>query len=412
VAGQVFTIDSRAGLSWQVLRDLWDYRELAVSLTIRETRARYRQSLLGIGWAIAQPLAMMVVFNLVFSRFAKIPSDGIPYPIFAYLKGSITGSDLIAAAQNSTQKTQAQAYIALKAAWEEASADSERQTAARLLEEVRLQGDSSVPEYGLAVDEIYRNRIKDVINVNRPVKRKFALVVGISRFKDASINLRYADKDASDFYNFLIGQAHFDKDNVKLLTNEEATRGNILACLGDDWLPRKANPDDLVLVYFSTHGSPSAMDARGLNYLVAYDTDKEVLYATGIPVQDLSRMVKDKVHADRVVIIMDACHSGAAQAGGNLKIDARSMAESSGQSVICSSLPEEVSWESKEYKNSVFTHHLIKGFSAKGADTTLADTFAYTREQVEKEVWFDRKSHQTAVMKTTWSKCDLPLIND
>ncbi len=84
MAGQVFTIDSRAGLSWQVLRDLWDYRELAVSLTIRETRARYRQSLLGIGWAIAQPLAMMVVFNLVFSRFAKIPSDGIPYPIFAY----------------------------------------------------------------------------------------------------------------------------------------------------------------------------------------------------------------------------------------------------------------------------------------------------------------------------------------
>src|SRR5581483_9601269 len=68
----------------QVLGDVWSYRELLVGLTVRETKARYRQSLLGIGWAIAQPLAMMVVFNLVFSRFAKVPSDGIPYPIFAY----------------------------------------------------------------------------------------------------------------------------------------------------------------------------------------------------------------------------------------------------------------------------------------------------------------------------------------
>lgn len=123
-------------------------------------------------------------------------------------------------------------------------------------------------------------------------------------------------------------------------------------------------------------------------------------------------MIKDKVHADREVVIMDACHSGAAQEGGNLKIDAGRMAESSGQSVICSSLPEEVSWESKEYPNSVFTHHLIEGFKAKGHDTTLGDTFKYTRNQVEKEVWTDRKAHQTPVMKTTWTNCDLPLVTD
>jgi lipopolysaccharide transport system permease protein len=84
MAARVVTIDSRAGLDWRSLGDLWAYRELLWSLSVRETKARYRQSLLGIGWAIAQPLAMMVVFNLVFSRFAGVPSDGIPYPIFAY----------------------------------------------------------------------------------------------------------------------------------------------------------------------------------------------------------------------------------------------------------------------------------------------------------------------------------------
>jgi lipopolysaccharide transport system permease protein len=54
------------------------------ALTQREIKARYRQSLLGMGWAIAQPLAFMVVFSLVFGRFARLPSDGLPYPIFSY----------------------------------------------------------------------------------------------------------------------------------------------------------------------------------------------------------------------------------------------------------------------------------------------------------------------------------------
>lgn len=60
------------------------YRELLLNLTRREVKARYSQSLFGIGWAIAQPLATMAVFTLVFSRLAKIPSGGAPYPLFAY----------------------------------------------------------------------------------------------------------------------------------------------------------------------------------------------------------------------------------------------------------------------------------------------------------------------------------------
>jgi lipopolysaccharide transport system permease protein len=60
------------------------YWELLMNLTRREVRGRYSQSLFGIGWAIAQPLATMAVFTIVFSRVARMPSDGVPYPIFAY----------------------------------------------------------------------------------------------------------------------------------------------------------------------------------------------------------------------------------------------------------------------------------------------------------------------------------------
>ena len=60
------------------------YWELLMNLTKREVRGRYSQSLFGIGWAVAQPLATMAVFTLVFSRLGQIPSGGVPYPIFAY----------------------------------------------------------------------------------------------------------------------------------------------------------------------------------------------------------------------------------------------------------------------------------------------------------------------------------------
>lgn len=328
-----------------------------------------------------------------------------PYPLFQYFAGRITETELLEKASTQEHWTQAKTYIAIRMAW--STAEKDRVLA--LLELVRKDGASNVPEYNLAVGELFRNKVKDVTNIGRPIKNKFALVVGVSKFKDQAINLRYPDKDAQDFGNFLVSTQGFPKQNVKILLNHEATRENILGALGDNWLPRSANKDDLVLIYFSTHGSPSAMDAQGINYLLAHDTDKEVLYATGIPVQDLTRMVRDKVHADRIVVIMDACHSGAARAGDALKIDADSIASQSGQAVICSSLPEEVSWESKQYPNSVFTRHLIDGLKSRGAATTLSDTFAYTREQVAKEVWSDRKSKQTPVMKSTWAKTDLTI---
>lgn len=66
------------------LKDLWQYRDLLYILTMRDIKVRYKQTLLGALWAIIQPLFTMLIFSLLFGRLANMPSDGIPYPIFAF----------------------------------------------------------------------------------------------------------------------------------------------------------------------------------------------------------------------------------------------------------------------------------------------------------------------------------------
>ncbi|MGH8131315.1 MAG: ABC transporter permease [Steroidobacteraceae bacterium] len=66
------------------LKELWAYRELLWVLTERDIKVRYKQTVLGAMWALIQPLMLMVVFSVFFGKLAKMPSDGIPYPIFAY----------------------------------------------------------------------------------------------------------------------------------------------------------------------------------------------------------------------------------------------------------------------------------------------------------------------------------------
>src|SRR5438094_2058315 len=66
------------------LSELWQYRELLYFLVWRDVKVRYKQTAIGATWAILQPLMTMIIFTAIFAHFAKIPSDGLPYPIFAY----------------------------------------------------------------------------------------------------------------------------------------------------------------------------------------------------------------------------------------------------------------------------------------------------------------------------------------
>ena len=77
-------IKPSTGLTALNLRDLWVYRELIFFMIWRDIKVRYKQTMLGATWAIIQPVMTMLVFNFIFGSVAKVPTDGIPYPIFSY----------------------------------------------------------------------------------------------------------------------------------------------------------------------------------------------------------------------------------------------------------------------------------------------------------------------------------------
>src|SRR5437870_2302644 len=86
IAGSTPTTVIEPERGWRTLDllELWRYRELLWELTERDIRVRYKQTVLGFTWAIIQPVMLMVVFSIFFGQLAKMPSDGLPYPIFVY----------------------------------------------------------------------------------------------------------------------------------------------------------------------------------------------------------------------------------------------------------------------------------------------------------------------------------------
>lgn len=80
----VWRIEPSGGWVSLKLHELWEYRELLYFLTWRDIKVRYKQTVLGVAWALIQPLFTMLVFYFSFSKLAKIPSDGLPYPLFCF----------------------------------------------------------------------------------------------------------------------------------------------------------------------------------------------------------------------------------------------------------------------------------------------------------------------------------------
>ncbi len=251
--------------------------------------------------------------------------------------------------------------------------------------------------------------------INKPIRDKWALVVGIGNFADPTINkLKFASKDALDFKNYLIQKANFAPDHVRTLIDSEATRERILDEFGDAWLPRVAGPNDLVVIFVSTHGSPADLDVGSVNYLVAYDTDPKKLFSRGIPMQELCRLIKSRICCDRVLIVLDTCFSGnTAPTGKGLtrtgNISANEVALGTGQLVICSSSTNQRSWESNKYQNGIFTKQLIDALSCRGPQTTLGQAFEALKDQVADEARREHGVDQTPCMNGKWSGNELIL---
>ena len=245
-----------------------------------------------------------------------------------------------------------------------------------------------------------------------PVRDKWALVIGISNFADPGLNLKFAAKDATDFRNYLVQEAHFEPDHVKLLMDRDATRQGIVDNLGDKWLKRNAHPEDLVVIYVSTHGSSAKEETGNSNFIIPYDGNLENVVFNGIPMQWLTAGIKDLVHCNRIVLVMDVCHGGAIADGAKgiyrsaMDLDPKKILTGEGQLVLASSQADQISWESKQYPNGVFTRRLLEGLRRNGDKTTLKDAYGYMREKVTEEVLRDRAHFQTPVLITKWWQGD------
>jgi hypothetical protein len=251
-------------------------------------------------------------------------------------------------------------------------------------------------------------------NLPPVVRDKWALVVGINQFNDRRINpLQYAAKDAKDFAAVLTSRdiGRFPPDHVRVLTNEQATTKAIKENL--NWLARSAKEDDLVVIYLSSHGSPREMDTAGVSYVVTYDTDvstQDTLYATALPMVDLADAVRFRIKAQRVVIFLDTCFSGAAIPGAKALVGVSQdsigvspdklnlIRQGVGRVVIASSQANERSWESDSLKNGYFTYYLIEGLKQNKGLISIEKLYEYVKDKVSQQVRKEKGASQTPVM--------------
>ncbi len=225
------------------------------------------------------------------------------------------------------------------------------------------------------------------------VREKFALIVGIGDFRDAAIpKLRFPAKDAQDLASVLADPqvGRFKTDNVLVLTDAQATRKNINAMLQQ--LILRAQEDDLVLIFISSHGSPhqEGSGLGGVGYIVTYDAGLTNMWDDALEYADFSRKV-GLIKAKRKVILLDTCFSGqmvakgakalVAEGPGIDEATAKMFLSGEGSFVITSSRATEKSYESTRLQNGYFTYYLVKALREL-PEPTVKNLYARLSQQV------------------------------
>jgi uncharacterized caspase-like protein len=233
---------------------------------------------------------------------------------------------------------------------------------------------------------------------------RWAVVIGVGRYASPDIpSLRYSVADAEAVYETLVERGGFKKQNVLLLTDKterKPTLRDMKWALGT-FLARSAKKEDLVVIFYAGHGAPE-IDPRGAEpdglakYLVPSDADPNDLYATALPMDEL-QIIFDRIEAERVVVFLDACYSGAA--GGRTFASKRTravrvddvfldrLARSRGRAIITAARASEVSLELPDLGHGLFTHYLLQGLRGaadldRDGVVALQELYTYLEQQV------------------------------
>ena len=267
-------------------------------------------------------------------------------------------------------------------------------------------------------------------NVALPaIRQRWALVVGIGDFADKSIpSLAYTSRDAKAFWDVLVDPTlgGFKPENVRLLTDAGAKLSDIKK--GVNWLARSAGPDDLVVVYVASHGSPRSVDTVGANYIIAHDTelgesvDPDALYASAYPMVELANAIATRLKSLRTAVFLDTCYSGGVIGGGkaaatglrNASVSSATLEtarQGTGRIIFAASRTEQQSLESAKLQHGYFTYYLVQALrDAPGAP--LSRIFSMVQAKVSAQVDADYQLyglHQTPVMSRSADDADFAL---
>lgn len=245
----------------------------------------------------------------------------------------------------------------------------------------------TVPERDCEISIIAENKfaasepasVRIVWKGKAPVQEEFvikpklyALIIGVSKYQDPTLQLGLAAKDAQDFAQALLAQKGglYQDVVVNLLTDKQATKDEVLD--GLDWLQKQVTSKDICIVFFAGHG---INDNNGTFYLMPVDANAEKIKRTCLEFSQFKTTIASL--AGKAVVFLDACHSGNAMGGAQRRsavaditaaVNELSSAEN-GAVVFSSSTGRQYSLEDAAWGNGAFTKALVEGLSGK-ADLT------------------------------------------
>lgn len=212
----------------------------------------------------------------------------------------------------------------------------------------------------------------------------WAVVVGVSDYKflppagtagALRTDLNFAARDAEAFADFLRRQSEMGAYRdvfVRLFADSQATKEEVVTAIEDGLVD--ARNDDLVIIYFAGHGVP---DAAGAEYLLLWDSREDRLSATAYRMNDLWTRLKDRIRAERAVVILDACHAGAlgnARGSGTNAASSfqRYLADARGRALLAATREGQSAYEDESSRHGYFTRMLLEGLE-KGSPYAAAD---------------------------------------
>lgn len=246
-------------------------------------------------------------------------------------------------------------------------------------------------------------------------RNKWALIVGVGKFKDVSLRQLSSAQDAIELRNVLIDPraGRFPPSNVHLLLDEEAKVANIRLEVG--WLRQNAKPDDLVLVYFASHGLKRADEPNGVSYIAAYDSNlanAATVYATSVQMIDLVTELTRELQSLRVVLILDTCYSGeAAAAAGQAATSVLNVSQTAdfsealrlfragaGRAVLTAATADQESYQGAKIGHGYFTWFLVQALRESSGAMPLAALYRRVKAETESAVLQEYGKTQTPLM--------------